>query len=271
MTAALHYPIRMLGLVSGALVGALPAMAADQPAKSGWVVVVGGALEYGPDFIGASEQSVGPVFSDLEIYPQGDTGSFGAPDDGYELPLVDVGWLNAGIVGDYAGERSTADDDRLRGLDRIPGTVTLGAYGEVWPIQDHLRARIEVMQGLRADAGIVANLFADWVQPMGDFTFSAGPRLTLGNGPYMRDTFGVSTAEAGRSQFAAYRPDGGIQSVGATVALSYAISPVWTVTIYDSYARLVDDAADSPIVDGIGSDDQNVVGLSLEYAFHIGF
>lgn len=55
------------------------------------------------------------------------------------------------------------------------------------------------------------------------------------------------------------------------MVLSYAISPAWTVTIYDSYARLVDDAADSPIVDDIGSEDQNVVGLSLEYAFHIGF
>ncbi len=86
----------------------------------------------------------------------------------------------------------------------------------------------------------------------------------------MQDRFGISPAAAARSGLAAFDADAGFGSVGMTLAVSYALSPSWTVTLYDTYGRLVGDAAESPIVTTIGSRNQNVLGVSLEYTFDTG-
>ncbi|WP_235031486.1 MipA/OmpV family protein [Geminicoccus flavidas] len=113
-------------------------------------------------------------------------------------------------------------------------------------------------------------MFADWVERYGPWTFSGGPRAVWGNAAFMQDRFGISPAAAARSGLAAFDADAGFGSVGMTLAVSYALSPSWTVTLYDTYGRLVGDAAESPIVTTIGSRNQNVLGVSLEYTFDTG-
>jgi len=117
----------------------------------------------------------------------------------------------------------------------------------------------------------VADLGLDVVQRFGRITLSAGPRLALGDGEFTRTYFGVTPAEAAlNGQVAPYRPSGGITSVGATAAISYDWSQQWSSTAFVTYKRLVGDAADSPIVERFGSENQVGLGLTLSYSFETG-
>ncbi|MGO4264092.1 MipA/OmpV family protein, partial [Lysobacter sp. TAB13] len=99
---------------------------------------------------------------------------------------------------------------------------------EFWPIEDRLRTRIEVRQGFHGHHGIVADIFVDWVQPIGRFKLSGGPRFSFGNQAYMRRNFGVTPEEsAANGLLAAYSPSGGVKSAGLAAALEYAWSDVW--------------------------------------------
>jgi outer membrane scaffolding protein for murein synthesis (MipA/OmpV family) len=88
----------------------------------------------------------------------------------------------------------------------------------------------------------------------------------------MRNNFAVSAEEAANSgRVEAFDANGGFKSIGFMVAATYTLSPVWSVQIYDKYSRLVGDAADSPVTSGLGSADQNVIGITLNRSFQIGF
>ena len=104
----------------------------------------------------------------------------------------------------------------------------------------------------------------------GAFTLSGGPRIALGDGDFTRTYFGVRPFEAVlNGALPAYRPSGGVTSVGLATALSYDWSPQWSSTVSASYSRLVSDAADSPIVKRFGSENQFTFGASLSYSFAV--
>ena len=55
--------------------------------------------------------------------------------------------------------------------------------------------------------------------------------------------------DAPRSGLAAHEAGAGLKSVGATLAAQYALTEHWTLLASTSYARLLGDAASSPIVE----------------------
>jgi outer membrane scaffolding protein for murein synthesis (MipA/OmpV family) len=174
------------------------------------------------------------------------------------------------VVGRFQGGRYLEDDRRLFGLDKINWAVEPGVFVEFWPVE-FLRARAEVRRGFNGHDGFVADFGLDYVQRFGAFTASVGPRLSLGDNNFTRTYFGVSPFEAAlNGQVTAYRPSGGITSVGALAGLSYDWSKAWSTTAYVSYKRLVGDAADSPIVKRFGSENQIGLGLTVSYSFDTG-
>jgi outer membrane scaffolding protein for murein synthesis (MipA/OmpV family) len=130
-----------------------------------------------------------------------------------------------------------------------------------------------VRQSLWGGDGLVADLSLDWFQPVGDkLVLSAGPRLSLADSTYMRGNFGISASRAAKNgHVSAFDANGGLKSVGFTVAATYTISPAWSVQVYEKYNRLVGDAADSPITSRFGSPDQNMIGFTLNRTFNIDF
>jgi outer membrane scaffolding protein for murein synthesis (MipA/OmpV family) len=88
----------------------------------------------------------------------------------------------------------------------------------------------------------------------------------------MRGNFGISASRAAKNgHVSAFDANGGLKSVGFTVAATYTISPAWSVQVYEKYNRLVGDAADSPITSRFGSPDQNMIGFTLNRTFNIDF
>ncbi|WP_342118386.1 MipA/OmpV family protein [Pseudoduganella sp. OTU4001] len=61
--------------------------------------------------------------------------------------------------------------------------------------------------------------------------------------------FGITKDEASRSTLSFYRPDGGVQSVRASLRWNWALSPSWMLTSGLQVDRLAGDAKRSPLVD----------------------
>lgn len=255
--------------------GAGSAQAADPfftllpESPSGWIVTLKGNLQAQPTYPGADDLSfIG--YPSLSLRRAGTVERFSAPDDGLSFSVLDASALRFGVVGRFVGGRYLRDDRRLVGLDKINWAIEPGLFVEYWPV-DFLRARAEIRHGINGHDGFVADLGLDLVQTFGAFTVSAGPRLSLGDGEFTRTYFGVTPEEAAlNGQVWAYRPSGGITSVGAIASASYNWSEQWATTAFVSYKRLVGDAADSPIVQEFGSENQIGLGLTISYSFAVG-
>jgi len=154
---------------------------------------------------------------------------------------------------------------RARG--KVPTTIEAGAFAS-YQLSDSLYLRAEALKGLGGHDGIVGTLGADQIWRDGDrYVFSIGPRVLFSDNRYQRAYFGVSPAVAVASGLPAYRPSGGIHGVAAASSISYQFSPRWGMFGYGRYARLVGDAAKSPIVRELGSRNQLSGGVGLSYTF----
>ena len=80
----------------------------------------------------------------------------------------------------------------------------------------------------------------------------------------MSTYFGVSPSEASApgSVLSPYSPGAGFESVGVQARVEYAVSERTTVHVRGGWQRLVDTAADSPIV-ALGDKDQFSIGVGL--------
>lgn len=258
-----------VAMLSACLAAAETAEPAAAPsAQDGWIVTLGAGASFGPRFLGASGNGFSAVPTELGIRRKGTPEELGAPDDGLDYTLFDAGRFEFGVVADIRDGRSRSEARRFVGIHGYPATIDAGVFAEYWPIEDRLRMRIEVRQALRVRQGLVADLSMDWFQPLGNMTFSIGPRVSLGDARYMRTAFGISELDAlANGSVAPFHPGGGITSVGLTAALRIPLTPSLTATVYDSFKRLTGEASRSPLTSVLGSRNQNTIGLNLSYSF----
>lgn len=71
----------------------------------------------------------------------------------------------------------------------------------------------------------------------------------FGDSNYVRTWYGVSDAQASRSQFRAYDTHGGLVSRGADLTWTLPVNDQWSVSTVLAVQYLAGDAADSPIVE----------------------
>ena len=219
-----------------------------------------------PSFPGSNHMT-GIVYPALSFRRSDEPARFTAPDDGISISFLDNPMFRIGPVFRYQSGRYLSDDRRLFGLRKLNADIESGLFVEYWPLS-FIRARLEVRHGFRDDSGFIGDIGVDFVQPYDKFVFSLGPRFTFGDDEYVKRYFGVTPAEAVlNGRVSAYRPDGGLKSVGALAAVTYTWNETWATTGYVGYNRLVGDVADSPIVTRIGSRDQITVGAKLSYSF----
>jgi len=91
---------------------------------------------------------------------------------------------------------------------------------------------------------------------------------TYASDEYMDTYFGVSTADAlGIPGYSAHNPDAGFKDVGGRMALSWTGDNWggWKLVAVFSYYRLIDDAADSSVVEESGDENQFFGGLMGSY------
>ena len=245
---------------------AIPSQAQEQDDDRPWRTRVALGPQLVPDFPGASNVAIRPYIG-VSRARGDDPFAFTAADDTFGVALLRFDRFSFGPSLGFEGERSRADTDDL--LPSVGFSLELGGFAQ-YDLLPKVRLRVEARQGVSGHEGFVANLGADYVARDGDrWLFSLGPRVTLTDGRYQRAYFGVAPADAVAAGLDAFRPDGGVQSVGATAGAIRQLSPRIGLRGYAKYDRLVADAADSPVVRAFGSRNQISGGVALTYTFGV--
>lgn len=245
---------------------AAPVAAQDAP-KEPRRVRAGAGPQVVPRYPGSDEYAVRPLIS--VALSRGDTPfAFSAPDQSFGPALLRSGSFQFGPAINLEGRRKRSDTNGL--LPPLGRTVEVGGHVQ-FNLTDAIRFRSELRQGIGGHEGTIGTLAADYVTRDRDaWLFSIGPRATFVTAKYNRAYFELDPAEAARLGTAPYRPGGGLQTVGAASTFVYQLSPRWGVTGYAKYDRLLNDAADSPVVRRFGSRDQLSGGAALTYTFFVG-
>ena len=240
---------------------ALPAAAQDDaPVRTR----VGLGVHLYPSYPGSDEFDPGPLV-DVDRARGDEPFRFEGADDSFGFTLFEAGAFRFGPVANFEGVR-TAEDVGAE-LPKVKFSLEPGAFVSL-DLADSFRLRAEIRKGITGHKGWVGMAGADYVaRDRDDWVFSIGPRVTWSNDRYQDAWFGIAPADAAASGLPAYDPGGGIQAVGATASFETQLSPRWGIYTYAKYDRLVGDAADSPLVLGLGSRDQFSGGAALTYTF----
>jgi outer membrane protein len=178
-----------------------------------------------------------------------------------------MGPVRAGPAANIQGGRK--DSEVGAPLGRVKTTIEVGAFAEA-NVLDQFRVRADLRKGVNGHEGLVGSLGADQIWRDGDrYAVSVGPRLLYSDSNYQRAYFGVTPEAALASGLPAYRPDGGFHAVAAAAGLNYALGGPLGLFGYARYERLIGDAANSPVVEELGSRNQMSVGLGLSYTLTV--
>lgn len=232
-------------------------------------LTLGGGVQSNPNYFGSdtSEATFSPVIevNRLRFGPI-DLGG-GEATDGF------------GFKGGFRfiAERTPDDGAELTGLNDVDAALEIGGGLEWSDIPDGITENwgsysfAEARYGAIGHEALVAEAGADLIYaPNDQLTFRFGPRLFGGDDDYTATYFGVTAEEAAASGFDAFTPTGGVLSRGVKARVNYAINDLWGVEGTVSYSEFLNDAADSPIVQG-GSAEQTSIGVTfsrkLEFRF----
>lgn len=179
------------------------------------------------------------------------------------------GGLSFGPSFNYTSDRDFDDDPELVGLNGVDATFEAGirasyewSHAEVW---GEARYAFGGVEGFVGEAGI--NAIA---RPASNLELKAGPFATFASDDYVDGYFGVTPSEAlaTGNRVSAYDPGGGFKSVGVKATARYEFRYNWFINADASYAKLIGDVADSPIVLS-GDNDQFSFGLGISRRFSL--
>jgi outer membrane protein len=234
-----------------------------------WMVTIGAWTFAQPSFEGSDELAFGaqPI---LNIRRRGTREWLSLPTDHGGATLFSTSNFRIGPSFKFVQKRDDGDYAALRGLGTVDWALEAGAFAEFWPTES-LRTRLEIRRGFNGHQGFAAELSADGVRRLGEsWILTVGPRLSFADGEYMNTYFSVSPAQAVASGLAPFDAEGGLKSAGLGTSLTYQWTPQIATTAFAEYARLLGDAARSPIVQDRGSPDQLSVGIGVKYTFSVG-
>jgi outer membrane scaffolding protein for murein synthesis (MipA/OmpV family) len=187
--------------------------------------------------------------------------------DDIRVSVLRSGGLDVGPLAGYTFGRDEDVSRRLRGLGDIDGGLTLGGFASYAfdPFFVDL-AYVRQVTG-QDDAGYTLRFGAGIAQPIDErLTLSAYVNSSYASEDYMDTYFSVSPAQSAASLagLAAFDAGAGIKDVGVDLGLDYRLSERVTLTTRAGYARLLDDAAASPVTT---SRNQFSGGLGFTYTF----
>ncbi len=239
-----------------------PASAQEEAAPRRTRVVLGPQLV--PSFPGSSDHRLQPLVDVARA--RGDAPfEFTAADESFGFPAFSQSGFSVGPSLSFEGSRPARDVGGE--LPRIGNTVEVGGFAQ-YQLRPDFRVRVEGRRGLGGHRGWVGAVSADYIaRRADDYLVSLGPRVTFADGRHHRAFFGVAPQDAAPSGLPAFRPEGGVQAVGAATTVLRQLTRRWGIYGYARYDRLVRDAGRSPVVRAFGSRDQVSGGVALSYTF----
>ena len=274
LTKRLRFRVATLAGAALSILAAAPAAAQDRDdddpdgASPGWIVTIGTGVQAAPQFPGADDLTISPM-PIVGLRRAGRPVPREAPDEGFGFGLLsDEGAFNIGPALNI--QRRRREEDVGAAVGNVGWTIEVGGFVEAFPMEN-FRLRAELRQGIGGHRGLVGDLGADiFARGRGDTMFSIGPRVRWAAKDYMDAYYGVPVAVAASTGLSAFDPGSGIHAVGATAGMRLDMGGGFAIHGYARYDRLMNDAADSPIVGSFGSRDQFGGGIGLSYSFRVG-
>jgi outer membrane protein len=245
--------------------------AATSTAATGTRYALGAGVGLAPDYEGSDDYRIVPFL-------RARAGNLYGPTTFVELlgtritsNLVPHPHFRLGPMLQYIPKRGSVDNNRVDDLENVDPAVMLGATAG-W---DFVERPSEGFGLFLEGRGDVANGHGWLVTPglRGRYGLARGTSLagslttTWGSEDYMSDYFGIDAADARRSGLDQHDADAGFKDVAIGGAVLRDLTERLQVGLLARYARLLGDAADSPIVDDEGSANQFFAGLLVGVRF----
>jgi outer membrane protein len=168
----------------------------------------------------------------------------------------------------YRMERGDVDNDQVDSMKDVDAAVEggfflTGRFG-AWSASLEFAADVSGEHDgfLVTLGGNYRHVFSDY------FNMTFGVSSTYASENYMDTYFGIDAGNRGSSTLQDYSvDDGGFKDVGLYVNADYKFTECWSVVGNLGYKYLLNDAADSPIVEDEGNENQFYLGLMGVYRF----
>jgi outer membrane protein len=256
-------------LAFAALGTAYTAAAADGLPNFGTEWQAGGFVFVAPKYEGSKDYEVrgAPFIAPAGLESSGRV-QFRGPDD-LRFRLIENYGFEAGPLAGWRFDRDDNDAFRLRGLGDVDGGLVLGGYaaynfGAFKPF-------VSYHHGVTGDdTGALVRFGAEAKTPFaGGVTLTATAGATYADDEYMDAYFSVNGAQSAASvaNLGVYDAEAGIKDVFVGFTGDVPLSGPWSLKLSGRYSRLLEDAADSPIVE---DENQFFGGLGLSYRFGTG-
>ncbi len=241
---------------------------ADKPAAGEWRYMVGIGVAMVPDYEGSEDYEAVPL--PLARVQRGDRY---ASLTGLKLSsnlVSDPNW-RLGPVLNVRGERDDVDNDQVDAMKDIDTAIELGVVGGYDLNLDKAVLSLEVE--LLAD---VSDTHEGWLltprlryrRSLSDsFGVLATLSLTVASDDYMETYFGVDATDSANSGLSTFDADSGLKDVSLALGATYDVSGSWSIGVFGLYKQLLEDAADSPVVDDVGDENQFIGGIYTTYTF----
>jgi outer membrane protein len=241
-----------------------------------WKFTLGAGIMYMPAFLGSKDyQAVAFPNFNVEYKDRFFASLLGGV--GYKVINNDK-WSVGPIVKFDFGR--TEDDDNpfriagdktnaLRGLGDVDETVELGGFVEYsmgpFTYQLELRQGVGGHEGLVVETGLDFRDFIEqWSKPI---MYSFGPRATFADANYNNAYFGIDQTQSANSGLARYDADAGLVSYGIGGFAVVPITDSISLGVFGGYDRLAGEAADSPLIEERGDENQFMGGMRITYEF----
>ena len=267
--------MRSISVVCGiaAVVSVASAGLAAADENAGLKLQAGGFVGIAPQYEGSKDYRVigAPI-----IAPAGDGGmdsgiiQFRGPDD-LRLRVINFNGFEAGPLGGWRFARNQDDSDRLLGLGDVDGGLVLGGYAayHIGPLMPFVSYHHDVSSN--NDTGGVLRFGTEAKANMGQGLWvTAKVGASYADQNYMDAYFSVTPAQSAASVagLKVFDAQSGIKDVYFGLSGDVPITQDWSFKWAGTYARLLGDAADSPIVE---TKNQFSGGVGLTYSFNSGF
>lgn len=244
---------------------------------------IGVAFGAFPDFQGSDDVSaVGLPLVDIRqeefmfirgasVNPNDGYGSIGwnALNFGYSRSGERKFGLSVGPMIRFGAGRDEDDNSALSGLGDIGDSAGSGVFIEARA--GNWTADISSTSQDAGDAGdglLVAIRSSYTALINGRFSITPAVFAGWGDDDYMQGFYGVSNAQATRSGLTQFNAGSGFKDVGFQIGTTYSLSENFLINGQVGYQRLLDEAADSPIVDrNDSSRDQYRALFGIAYKF----
>jgi outer membrane protein len=263
MTSALYFAQKKR-IAAAVCIGLTMASASAVADDAGFALTLSAGAGLGPDYLGSNDYAVGFGGSLRASYGRY---FIEASLESAKANISGVEGLELGPVVRERGGRSDVEDgvvDRLRDIDK---TIEVGGFVRV--DLGAVDVGLEVTHDVGGEHnGFIAELGARLPLPVSE-TITLTPSIgTAWISDDFADTyFSIDADNAARSGLDRFDADGGLGAISAGLAARFQLSDRIALNLLGRYARLLDDAASSPVTDDRGSADQAFLRSTISYRF----